>query len=149
MRLGRSSLLVLALVLSQGTEAFILAATPKTAFVCNPATLTAPDSSRMRRSAEGEGPRLRSHAANSLASADQQIDVDNKEDKVQSADSPSGPVLPFSGLVRQGELFVRSVAVFWTAARLFLDYKILKWRTVMLCTHVYRQVMHIGVWEII
>ena len=33
------------------------------------------------------------------------------------------------GVLRRCELWVRSLRVFWTAFRLFVDYKILQWRT--------------------
>ena len=83
--------------------------------------------------AEGEGPRLRSHATTSDVTTPTTTTpgAEVKEHKLQKVKSSGGgPAVLVSGLWKQGELFARSLAVFWTASRLFLDYKILQWRTV-------------------
>ena len=134
--LRQSSLFVVALVLClahQGTDAFYLsAAAPKSALARNPATLRG----KMRKMGEGEGPRLRS-VANTAAPSEPDLDL--KDDKPESAKTMPGPLLLVSGLWRRGELFARSAAVFWTAAKLFLDYKILQWRTVCALTRAGRK----------
>ena len=58
------------------------------------------------------------------------LDKDERGTQVEEAD----PLLnkrrwSGDGLFKRCELWVRSLRVFWTAFRLFVDYKILQWRT--------------------
>ena len=131
---------------SPAAQAFPLREAKKTAFVPALATRAREDiRTKMRKqssAAEGEGPRLRSHATTTSDAypAPATPGAELKDHKLQKAKwSDGGPAVLVSSLWKQGELFARSVAVFWTAARLFLDYKILQWRTVCLrvfeCVH--------------
>jgi predicted unusual protein kinase regulating ubiquinone biosynthesis (AarF/ABC1/UbiB family) len=89
----------------------------------------------MQTTAEVTGPRLRLAAASGKLMEKQEDDDGMAEEKMRgktlmtSTSRAALPGMKRVGILRRCELFMRSLAVFWTAGRLFLDYKILQWRT--------------------
>ena len=80
----------------------------------------------MQKRGDGGGPRLRMSATSSKAINPDDASLELVDDKPRATEIRQ---VSQAGFWKRSELFVRSVQVFWTAGRLFLDYKILQWRT--------------------
>jgi hypothetical protein len=94
-----------------------------------------------RGAMQSSGARLRVSAPGKTAEKPEDVDlmlredIDSRKDNKHVSLALPGMATaipaksPGRGLWRRWELMMRSISVFWTAGRLFLDYKILNWRT--------------------
>jgi len=86
------------------------------------------------------GARLRMAGKHAATAGSDKVHMPVDKSELDTAVEEAAPLLPTvacdsttrrsgGGFWRRCELWVRSIRVFWTAFRLFLDYKILQWRT--------------------